>query len=287
MATQSTCHTCVYAHWDPGLWLRTLASGFPAGPFCGNQPDSYGRMKECPLGRVCRNYRARPPVPQGENVKTIPLGGGLYAYVDAADYEWLNQWHWRVCGTGYAGRWEKRKTVFMHREIMQPPPGKVTDHINGNKLDNTRANLRNTTPQQNARNRVKQIGSISIYKGVSYDKRSGRWTAHISSGKQFFRLGYFDTEVEAARAYDRAAVGMFGEFARLNFPEEWPAEKRQEVHARWQRKQARQKGKPKARRGNARARTKAPAREGRERATPNAKRVTKRSSRRTPSRVPR
>jgi hypothetical protein len=80
MATQATCYTCVYAHVDRCLWMRTLASGFPARPTCGNQPDSYGRMKECPLGTVCRNYRARPPVPTGDAVKTIPLGEGVYAY---------------------------------------------------------------------------------------------------------------------------------------------------------------------------------------------------------------
>ena len=76
MAKQTTCHTCVYAHWDPGLWVRTLWSGFPAWPTCGNQPDSPGRMKECPYGGACRNYRARLPVPTGETVKMVPLTKG-------------------------------------------------------------------------------------------------------------------------------------------------------------------------------------------------------------------
>ena len=246
MAKQATCHSCVYAHWDPGMWLRTLASGFPAGPTCGNQPDSPGRMKECPIGTVCRNYRARPAVPKGDAVKTIPLGDGLYAYVDATDFEWLNQWTWRVCGA-YAARHENRngkpKVIFMHREIMKPPKGKVTDHISGNKFDNTRANLRNITPQENQHNRRKQRNASSIYKGVSYSKPARRWKACLDCGKERFYLGYFDTEVEAARAYDCKAVEVFGEYARPNFPEEWPAKRRRQVHAKWLRQRAKQKAK--------------------------------------------
>jgi hypothetical protein len=234
VAKQSTCHTCIYAHWDPGLWLRSLWSGFPARPTCGNQPDSYGRMKECPQGGACRNYRAKPPVPTGENVKMIPLTNGCYAYVDAQDYEWLNQWHWRAHSPGYAVRWEKRKLIFMHREIMKPPKGKVVDHINGNGFDNTRANMRNTTTRRNAHNRGRRTGSASIYKGVSYDKKHHRWYARIYLGKRRVRLGGFDSEVEAARAYDRKAVEWFGEFARLNLPEEWPPERRAEVYAQGQ-----------------------------------------------------
>jgi hypothetical protein len=244
MAKQATCHTCVYAHWDAGLWMRTLWSGFAAWPTCGNQPDSPGRMRECPRGGVCRNYRVRPPVPQGDGVKTIPLGDGVYAYVDAVDYEWLNQWHWRVHG-GYAARHEnrngKRKVVFMHREIMKPPPGKIVDHANGNKLDNTRANLRNITSQENQHNRRKQRGASSIYKGVTYYKAGRCWRARVDLGKESFYLGQFDSEVEAARAYDYKAVELFGEFARPNFPDQWPAERRREVHAKWLRERARAK----------------------------------------------
>ncbi len=233
MAKPVSCHTCIYAHRDLGLWMRTLWSGFPARPLCGNQPDSYGRMKECPHGRVCRNYRPRPPVPTGENVKMIPLTNGCYAYVDAADYEWLNQWHWFVLN-GYAARHEKGKVILMHRQIMQPPKGKVVDHINGNKFDNTRANMRNVTQRQNIYNRGKRVGAGSIYKGVSYDKSRGNWRVMLYfDGKHFF-LGSFDTEVEAARAYDRQAVEFFKECAWLNFPEEWPPQRRAEVYAQCQ-----------------------------------------------------
>jgi len=225
MAKQASCHGCVYAHWDRALWMRSLGTGWPAGPTCGNQPESPGLMRACPVGRVCRNYRVRPPVPQGEGVKTIPLGDGLYAYVDAADFEWLNQWHWGVHG-GYAARHEKRngrrRVVLMHREIMKPPKGKIVDHVNGNKYDNTRANLRNSTRQENQHNTRKRAGGSSIYKGVAYCKATGRWRASLDCRKEHYNLGRFDSEVEAARAYDYKAAQVFGESARPNFPEEWP-----------------------------------------------------------------
>jgi hypothetical protein len=198
-------------------------------------------MKECPCGEACRNYRVKPPVPQGDAVKTIPLGDGVYAYVDAADYEWLNQWQWRLHG-GYAARHVNRKgkygVIFMHREIMQPPAGRIVDHINGNKVDNTRANLRNITPGQNVQNKRKHRGTSSIYKGVSYYKAGHCWRAQVVLGKESFYLGQFDSEVEAARAYDYKAVELFGEFARPNFPEDWPAKRRRQVHAKWLREQA-------------------------------------------------
>jgi hypothetical protein len=230
MAKTATCHTCVYAHWDIGLWVRTLWSGFPARPTCGNQPEFPGRMKECPSGPACRNYRPRPPTPTGENVKIIPLTEGFYTYVDAADFEELNQYRWYALN-GYAVRGEKHKRIYMHRQIMKPPKGMVVDHINHNRYDNTRANLRNVTQRDNTRHMRKHIRGASIYKGVGRDKRWGNWYARIAFMRiQVARRG-FREEAEAARAYDRMAVELFGEVAELNFPEEWPPERRAQVYA--------------------------------------------------------
>jgi hypothetical protein len=230
MAQAASCHTCIYAHWDLALGVRMMWTGFAARPSCGNQPEFPGRMKECPLGPPCRNYRPRPPTPKGDAVKTIPLGNGFYAYVDAGDYEELNRRRWRVFN-GYAGRSEKGKIVYMHRQIMQPPEGMIVDHINRNRLDNTRGNMRNITRSENQANMGKRAGTSSIYKNVVYVKDKGKWVARMVFMGLRISLGYHADEAEAARAYDRMAVALFGDIARVNFPEEWPPERRARVYA--------------------------------------------------------
>ncbi|MEN6424184.1 MAG: AP2 domain-containing protein [Phycisphaerales bacterium] len=236
-----TCHTCVYAHWDLGLWARTLMSGFPCGPMCANHPDTPGQMRETPSGGVCRNYREKPPEPAA-GLKRIPLGDGRYVYVDAADFEWLSRWKWHM-RNGYAARNERGEMILMHRQMMQPPAGMIVDHVNRNKLDNSRINLRICTRGENTRNRAKPIGCSSRFKGVSYDRKTGKWKAGIRSSRKQIYLGIFDTEEEAARAYDAKAVELFGEFARLNFPEEWPAKRRARVRRRKNARKARTEGK--------------------------------------------
>lgn len=101
---------------------------------------------------------------------------------------------------------------------MQPQPGFIVDHRDHEGLNNTRTNLRLATRSQNSCNNKKTRGRSSKYKGVSRDKR-GYWRAKIHfKGKHIF-LGYFDNEIDAARAYDKAAKELHGEFAVLNFPQ--------------------------------------------------------------------
>jgi hypothetical protein len=220
----------MYSVCDQCAWLRAMWAGEPILPQCANHPQWPGQLHDVP-GVPCPNYQPKPAVPTGDNVRWIPLGDGHYAYVDAADYNWLRQWNWRMCSTGYAGRWEKGKWILMHREIMQPPKGMIVDHADRNKANNCRLNLRVCTHQENLRNSRKRSGSSSRFKGVGYSKRRGKWYARASFGSEKIWLGYFTDEAEAARAYDRKAVELFGEYARLNFPQEWPAERRAEVQA--------------------------------------------------------
>ena len=222
MAGQS-CYNCIYAVCDPELWLRAEYMGEPLLMRCANHPWWPGEMHEVP-GSACRNYRPKPKEPKG-NVRPIPLGNGIYTYVDAADYEWLSRYTWQLVGGGYAGRREGRKLIYMHREIMQPGPGMVVDHKSRNRLDNSRDNLRVCTRQENLRNMSKRRGCTSRFKGVYYNKLTHKWIACIRIGAKNFALGSFDVEEEAARAYDRKAVEVYGEFARPNFPEEWPPER--------------------------------------------------------------
>jgi hypothetical protein len=103
----------------------------------------------------------------------------------------------------------------MHRQLLTPPPGKCIDHANGNGLDNRRANLRFATPAQNAWNTRRKV-SASGYKGVYFSK-ANKFGAAIRCNKKRIHLGCFDSPVDAAKAYDKAAKKYHGQFAQTNF----------------------------------------------------------------------
>jgi hypothetical protein len=150
----------------------------------------------------------------------IPLTQGRVAIVDDADFEWLGSLKWCAHGRGrkaYACRREKGKMVLMHRMILPVGLGEEIDHVDGDRLNNTRANLRACTRSQNNANQPKKPGGSTPFKGVSFNH--GRYRARIQVARIVYKLGWFDTAVEAALAYDAAARQHFGPFARLNFPE--------------------------------------------------------------------
>jgi len=230
MAETECCATCVYAWRDLRLGILGMRARMPAGPMCANQPGRFGIPTITPWGRVCCNYRPRGEGPDA-SAKSIRLTNGMIAYVDAADYEEISRHTWLLGGGGYAGRSEKRKWVFMHRQIMNPPEGMFVDHIHGNRLDNTRAHLRLCTLAENARNRMKRVNATSRYRGVSYSKNRRKWVVALPQEANQKFVGAFDDELDAARAYDRAAVLYLSDSARLNFPDEWPPERKAEVRA--------------------------------------------------------
>ena len=146
-----------------------------------------------------------------------------FAKVDAEDYQKLAAYDWQIFKNNssnfYAARIEGGKIVSMHREIMHNPAGLFVDHKDRNGLNNTKQNLRLATCGQNNCNRRKKEGS-SKYRGVSYCKKNRKWRASITFNGKDIWLGQFDTEEDAARAYDEAAKIYHGEFAALNFNED-------------------------------------------------------------------
>ena len=235
---QRCCCQCVYAGRQPAFQVyRDMISGWGGFLSCVNHPDSPGVLREVLPTSTCRNFRARgerrprtvPPDPPNDEVRHIGLTKGRWAIVDTTDYEWLSAYRWFACeGRGdrcYAATSIRAKVVFMHRFIMQASEGKIVDHIDGNGLNNRRGNLRLCTRLENARNLRPRKGTSSSFAGV-YQRRGvpEKWYAAVEAGDEKVYLGPFDDEIEAARARDRKARQLHGEFAYLNFPEEFEAE---------------------------------------------------------------
>lgn len=170
-------------------------------------------------------------------MKLISLTRGQFALVDDEDFEELSGHSWqahfsRTKNGFYPSRTDysdDKKYISMHRQILGLIDPRVqVDHIDGNPLNNQRSNLRIATNGQNSQNKKKHSDCTSKYKGVGWKKESNAWRARItrpavlSVSAKTIDFGYFDSEVEAAKAYDMAARALFGRFARLNFPEVAP-----------------------------------------------------------------
>lgn len=151
-------------------------------------------------------------------MREIKLSKDKVAIVDEYDFESVNKFKWSF-GSGYARRAGRKedspRVIYMHRYIMKPPPGYQVDHINGNRLDNRRENLRIVTSQQNQWN----MGSASgkDFKGVYFAQKNQTWCATITVDGRSRTCTGLKTAETAARIYDIMATDAFGEYARLNF----------------------------------------------------------------------
>lgn len=147
-------------------------------------------------------------------MKEIKLTQGKVALVDDEDYEDLIRYFWCACkgnGTFYAGSSGKSGYRLMHRHLLKPNKCQLIDHKDGNGLNNQKYNLRICNPSQNNMNQEIRSGS-SKYKGVHFNTQNQRWISTIDNKY----LGSFNTEKEAALEYNKNAVNLFGEFARIN-----------------------------------------------------------------------
>jgi hypothetical protein len=156
------------------------------------------------------------------NLAFVPLTKGYEAVIDAAYVHLVDAWDWCARVTPhavYAQRTDrtgpKQRKVYLHRVIMGEPDGLKIDHIDSDGLNNRRANLREATTSQNNHNQRIRGDNTSGFKGVSWDKRCGKWRADIRlDGKNRF-LGYHATLEAAAEAYAAASADLHGQFGRL------------------------------------------------------------------------
>jgi hypothetical protein len=155
---------------------------------------------------------------------------GRVAIIDADDYDLVSPYRWRVrerlrpggriwgpyAVTSLPIKMPSAACYGMHQLITGWP---LVDHVSGDGLYNRRSNLRPATVAQNSQNRRPYPGGSSRFKGVCWNSKSGKWQAGIKINRRSCHLGLFVSEEDAARAYDKAAREVFGEYAYLNFPE--------------------------------------------------------------------
>lgn len=153
------------------------------------------------------------PEPRGDHF-AIPLhdrSGSVLAYtlISPEDVDWAKKWRWGVDGSGYARRNDRGRIVKLHREILglTRGDGLEGDHINRDRLDNRRSNLRVVSNGENAQNVTAHRDSTSAYRGVSWNRDCRKWQAHVYYDGRSRYLGLFASEQDAAEAAAQARAG--------------------------------------------------------------------------------
>lgn len=184
------------------------------------------RVKSPHCGKTCRarSRRTEPEPAPVAGARWIALNRG-FALVDADRFEELNAFVWSVSGRDgkHVARGREGKTLWLHHAVLGIPTSVHVDHKDGNGLDNRKSNLRvadNSLNHANIGKMKRRRAATSKYKGVHWRKDRSRWSAELKIRDRSIKLGCYATELEAARAYDAAALQHFGEFARPNFSTE-------------------------------------------------------------------
>ena len=150
-------------------------------------------------------------------MREIKLTRGLVAFVDDEDFYILSNHVWRIDDQGNNLYARSSKGVLMHRMILGLTDKKIlVDHKDRNGLNNIKSNLRIATRSQNNANTISRPGSSSKYLGVCFYKHTGKWAARIRKNGKLIHIGQFETEENAAIAYNKKAIELHGEFANLN-----------------------------------------------------------------------
>lgn len=153
-------------------------------------------------------------------VAYVQVSKEKYAIIDACDVYLVENFKWNISSHGYAKRTVtkqngKKTTVYMHRVIAATPHGFETDHINMDRLDNRRSNLRAVTTAENQWNTIQcREGKETGGKGVCIHKRTGKFQVRIRHKGKRYHVGLFDDEISAFNAYAEASKKFRGEFAR-------------------------------------------------------------------------
>jgi hypothetical protein len=141
--------------------------------------------------------------------------------IDSEDLDRVLQFWWGIYWPEGYNDWHIMRRspnhIYLWRFLLEPPDNMEIDHINHDRLDNRKQNLRLATKSQNHMNRRKRNGTTSEYKGVYWSKHVKKWRAYGSLNQIRTYLGYFNSELDAAKAYDAWALYTFKEYALLNF----------------------------------------------------------------------
>lgn len=145
--------------------------------------------------------------------------GKFFVLVDDEDYKELNKYNWhlrRGPHTFYAIRNDNHTTVYMHRILTKAKIGQLVDHRDLNGLNNQKYNLRICNQAENIRNGRRRQNNTLGFKGVTFHKKTKKYQARVGYENKRVYLGLFNTPIEAAKIYNRKAIELYGEFARIN-----------------------------------------------------------------------